>query len=189
MAGSFTGFASNGDVSMRETLIVFSLLALAAPALAQPLAPLNDAGVRRDAREQIPPRFIGNWKLDVAASKYGTAAPKMQYRIFDYTADGKFLCTYITRTAKDIYSSGNWAVQLDGTPGIEYTRAYGSTPFAIVTLKKQDENNLFLTAARYGKVFEEGTFTLSPDGDTLTFSYRQGDKQDLAVYHRWDMMN
>jgi hypothetical protein len=174
---------------MRKSLVVLFLLALVGPAVAQPLGPLNDAGVRRNAWEQIPPRFIGNWKLDVAASKYGTAAPKMQYRIFDYTADGKFLCTYITRTARDTYSSGNWAVQLDGTPSAEYTRAYGSTPFAIVTLKKQDENTLFLTAARYGKVFEEGTFTLSPDGDTLTFSYRQGDKQDIAVYHRWDMMN
>ena len=174
---------------MRKALVVLSLLVLAAPALAQPLAPLSEAGARRNAWEQIPAKFIGNWKLDVAASKYGTAAPKMQYRIFDYTADGKFLCTYITRTAKDTYSSGNWAVPLDGSAGAEYTRAYGSTPFAIVTLKKQDEKTLFLTAARYGEVFEEGTFALSSDGDTLTFSYRQGGKQDMAVYRRWDMLN
>ncbi len=103
---------------MRKILILLSLLVLVSPGLAQPLAPLNEAGVRRNAWEQIPAKFIGNWKLDVAASKYGTAAPKMQYRIFDYTADGKFLCTYITRTARDTYSSGNWAVQLDGTPGM-----------------------------------------------------------------------
>ena len=174
---------------MHKAIIVLSLLVLAAPVLAQPLAPLSEGSVRRNAWEQIPAKFIGNWKLDVAASKYGTTAPKMQYRIFDYTADGKFLCTYITRTAIDAYSSGNWAVPLDGTPGAEYTRAYGSTPFAIVTLKKQDENNLLLTAARHGQVFEEGTFTLSSDGGTLTFSYRQGNKRDTAVYHRWDMLN
>jgi len=175
--------------------IVISLFAIsmtAAAALgqpAQPLAPLNEAGLRRNAWEQIPPGFIGNWKLDPGASNYGTAAPKMQYRIFDYTADGKFLCTYITLNARGGFASGNWAVQLDGTPGVEYTRAYGSTPFAIVTLKKVDDSNLYLTAARYGKVFEEGTFSLSPDGNMLTFSYHQGDKGDTAVYHRWDMLN
>jgi hypothetical protein len=174
---------------MRFFILLLAVSSFTGGALAQPLAPLNDAGVRRSAWEQIPPGFIGNWKLDPAASKYGTAAPKMQYRIFDYTADGKFLCTYITLSAKGALASGNWAVQLDGTPGVEYTRAYGSTPFAIVTLKKEDEGNLHLTAARYGKVFEEGTFTLSPDGETLTFSYHQGDKEDSAVYHRWDMLN
>jgi len=56
-------------------------------------------------------------------------------------------------------------------------------------LKKVDENDLDLTAARFGKVFEVGTFTLAPDGNTLTFSYHQGDKQNTAVYHRWDMSN
>lgn len=178
---------------MKKTLTFLSLLVLAAPALAQPakLAPFNESagGVRRSAWEQTPAAFIGNWKLDLAASKYGTTAPKMQYRIFDYTADGRFMCTYITRNARDGYASGNWAVSLDGTPGVEYTRAYGSTPFAIVTLKKVSETTLHLTAARYGKVFEEGDLTISPDGNTLTFDYGQGDKHDTAVYHRWDMMN
>jgi hypothetical protein len=174
---------------MRFFFFLLAIGSLTNGALAQPLTPLNDAGVRRSAWEQIPAGFIGNWKLDPTVSKYGTAAPKMQYRIFDYTADGKFLCTYITLSAKGTFASGNWAVQLDGTPGVEYTRAYGSTPFAIVTLKTEDGDNLHLTAARYGRVFEEGTFTLSPDGDTLTFSYHQGDKVDSAVYHRWNMLN
>ena len=175
---------------MKIILAALTLTTIAAAAQ-PPLAPLNEGAmaVRRNAGEQIPAAFIGNWKLDLAASKYGTAAPKMQYRIFDYTADGKFLCTYITRTAKDVFSSGNWAVQLDGSPGPEYTRNYGSTPFAIVTLKKVNETTLHLTAARFGKVFEEGDFTISPDGNTVTFDYGQGDKHDIAIYHRWDMMN
>jgi hypothetical protein len=172
------------------SLLALALFVIPVAALAQPaLAPLSDAGVRRNAQEEIPPAFIGVWKLDLAASHYDTAAPKAQYRIFDYTAGGKFLCDYITLTAKGTQSSGNWAVQLDGAPGIEYTRNYGSTPFAIVTLKKQDESSLYLTAARYGKVFEAGTFTVSSDGNTLTFDYRQGDKKDVAVYRRWDMQN
>jgi hypothetical protein len=175
---------------MKTILAALMFTTLAASAQ-QALAPFNEsaAGVRRNAWEQTPAAFIGNWKLDVAASKYGTTAPKMQYRIFDYSADGKFMCTYITRSAKDTFASGNWAVSLDGTPGVEYTRNYGATPFAIVTLKKVNETTLHLTAARAGKVFEEGDFTISPDGNTMTFDYGQGDKHDTAVYHRWDMMN
>jgi hypothetical protein len=175
---------------MRASIFAFALFVIPVAALAQPvLAPLSDAGVRRNAQEEIPPAFIGVWKLDVAASHYDTPAPKAQYRIFDYTADGRFLCDYITLSAKGTQAAGNWAVHLDGTPGIEYTRAYGSTPYAVVTLKKQDESSLHLTATRYGKVFEAGTFSLSPDGNTLTFDYQQGEKSDHAVYHRWDMQS
>ena len=173
---------------MRRLLLSLPLLLAPVMALAQ-TSPPGETSVRRDAWEQIPPGFIGNWKLDPATSKYASAGPKMQYRIIDYTADGKFICTYITLSAGNSFASGNWAVQLDGSPGVEYTRAYGSTPYAIVTLKKQDENNLYLTAARAGKIFEEGTFTLSPDGNTLTFAYHQGGKQNTAVYRRWDLLN
>lgn len=179
---------------MRSFAILFFSAAVplyaAAAADAQPaLVPIPQSDLRRSAREQIPQAFIGAWKLDPAASHYQTAAPKMQYRIFDYTKDGKFLCDYITLSAKGTQTAGNWAVPLDGTPGNEYTRPYGSTPFAVVTLKKQDETTLYLTAARFGKMFEAGTFTVSPDGNMLTFRYQQGAKQDVAVYRRWDMLN
>lgn len=170
-------------------LLLMSLVPTIAWAQPTPATPTSVADVRRSAWEQIPAGFVGNWKLDSAASKYDSTAPRMQYRIFDYTADGKFICTYITLSAKNRFASGNWAVQLDGSPGVEYTRAYGSTPYAIVTLKKQDENDLYLTAARAGKIFEEGTFTLSPDGNTLTFTYHQGDKQNTAIYRRWNMLD
>lgn len=176
---------------MRRFLLLLLVTFFPTVASAQPIPTTSagEASVRRSAWEQIPPGFIGNWKLDPAASKYDTTAPRMQYRIFDYTADGKFICTYITLSARNSFASGNWAVQLDGSPGVEYTRAYGSTPYAIVTLKKQDENNLYLTAARAGKIFEEGTFTLSPDGNTLTFAYHQGDRKNTAIYHRWNMLD
>jgi hypothetical protein len=176
---------------MKKTYLLLTLTVLMSTAAsAQPvLAPLSEAGERRNAQEQIPGAFIGVWKLDLAASKYETSAPKAQYRIFSYTAEGKFLCDYITLPGKGPQAAGNWAVQLDGTPGNEYTGAYGSTPFAVVTLKKQDESSLYLTAARYGNVFEAGTFSISPDGSTLTFNYTQGAKKDTAVYHRWDMQN
>jgi hypothetical protein len=143
--------------------------------------------VRRNAQEQTPEAIIGVWKLDLNDSKFESPAPKAQYRIFDYTRDGMFFCDYITLGANGTQTGGNWAVKLDGSDGLEYTRPYGSTPFAVVTLKKIDENTLDLTAARYGKVFETGQFKITPE--TLTFTYESGGKKNVAVYHRWNMEN
>src|ERR1700733_12386655 len=89
--------------------------------LAQP-APRDD--VRRNAQEQIPPALIGTWKLDLAASHYESMAPKMQFRIFDYTHDGKLLVNYIPLSANGNQTAGNWTVSLDGSEGLEYTRPY-----------------------------------------------------------------
>lgn len=166
---------------------VFAVLA-ATPAWTQ-TPPPRPADVRRNAQEIIPDALIGAWKLDLSASKYAGNAPKMQYRLFDYTKDGKLLAHYITLSARDTQTSGNWTVSLDGAPGIEYTRPYASTPYAMVTLTKKDETTFDLTAARFGKVFETGTFQLSPDGNTLTFTYKTGNATNVAVYRRWNLLN
>lgn len=173
-------------LGMRKIIISAVFLALSTAAVpAQTASPRSE--VRRNAQEMLPAALIGTWKLDLAASAYESAAPKAQYRIFDYTHDGMVLCDYITLSASGNQTAGNWAATLDGAEHIEYTRPYGSTPFAVVTLKKMDEFNLALTAARYGTVFETGTFTLSPDGNTLTFDYLQGPRKNHAVYRRWNM--
>lgn len=173
-----------------RNLALISLLGVMPMAVAQPAATGNPANlVRRSALEVIPQALIGTWRLDRAASSYQTAAPKAQIRIFDYTHDGMLLCHYVTLPQNDKQTAGNWAVQLDGSPGIEYTRPYGSTPFAVVTLRKESETALYLTAARFGKIFETGTFTLSADGNVLTFRYQQGEKKDVAVYHRWNLLD
>jgi hypothetical protein len=164
-------------------------LGATALAFAQPPVANNQSAreVRRSALEVIPEALIGVWKLDPAASSYQTPAPQAQIRVFDYTRDGRLLCDYVTQLGNGKQTDGNWEVQLDGSPGIEYTRPYGSTPFAVVTLRKLSETALYLTAARFGKVFETGTFTISPDGGTLTFRYQQGARKDTAVYHRWNL--
>lgn len=173
-----------GSALMCATPVV--LLAQAVPA---------PANVRVDAREVIPPSLIGSWKLSLAESKYAdpSKAPKMQYRTFDYTADGMLLCDYITAAADGKQSSGNWTSSFDGVFRAEYTRAYGSTPFAMVTLVAKDPLTLSLKAAKHGVVFEWGDFTLSADGNTMTFVYythgTTGDLKNTAVYHRWNLIN
>lgn len=173
--------------------LALAFVLLGGNALAQsatpPAAAAAAPAVRKSAWEAAPEALIGNWKLDLAASKYETTPPKMQYRIFDYTADGMVLVHYLTLGANGAQSSGNWAVKLDGSEHVEYTRGYGSTPYAIVTLKKQDESTLYLTVARYGKVFHTGTFKLSPDGQTLTYNYTADGKTNNIIYRRWTMLD
>jgi hypothetical protein len=168
--------------------LVAAILCSAPPVLAQPATSGGSRDeVRRNAQEQTPEAIIGVWKLDLKASNFQTPPPKAQYRIFDYTRDGMFMCDYITLSATGSQTSGNWAVKLDGSEGIEYTRPYGSTPFAVVTLKKIDDTTLDLTAARFGKVFETGQFKIAPDA--LTFTYVSGGKTNVAVYRHWNMLD
>lgn len=145
-----------------------------------------DDSLPGDARAQIPPALIGTWKLDVTASKFPGNAPRAQFRTFDYTADGKLLVNFLGLSADGKQFAGHWAVQLDGTPGLEYTREDGPTPHNVITLRKIDNTTFDLTAARHGDVYLTGTFKLSPDGETLSWSYVVGSKEATYVYHRWN---
>jgi hypothetical protein len=171
------------------SVLLAASLASTAPAFAAATAAGQAPPPRRDAREQAPASLIGGWKADMTASRYGANPPKAAYRFFEYTAEGKVLVTFMTLAANGNQSTGHWAVQLDGAPGIEYTRAYGSVPYNVVGLKKVDDQTFDLTVSRHGAVSITGQFKLSPDGQTLTYSYTYagGGEPTVVVYRRWDM--
>jgi hypothetical protein len=172
--------------SLGLSLSAAVLLATAQVALAAP-APPGAPAVRRDARESVPAALIGAWKVDLARSTYAGTPPRNHLRFFEYTADGKIMVTFMTLSATGAQSTGHWSVQVDGSPGIEYTRSYGSTPYNIVTLTKADEYTFNLTVARHGVMNQTGTFKLSPDGETLTYTYATGAGNTTVIYSRWDM--
>ncbi len=168
---------------IRPLFFILSLLA-AAP------APAQTPPLRRDAREQIPPALIGAWKLAPEESRFPAGkAPRMQYRIFDYTVDGMLLVDYLTATAIGSSTSGNWTSAFDGTWRPEYMRPYGATPYAMVQFVKKDERTFELKAMKNGVVFETGEFVLSPDGKIMTFTYQAGGSTTVAVYHPWDLVH
>ncbi|NHO36106.1 hypothetical protein [Acetobacter fallax] len=146
--------------------------------------------MRLDAREQIPPSLIGAWKLSAGESRFPEGkAPRMQYRIFDYTEQGMLLVDYLTMTANGTLTSGNWTSAFDGSFRPEYMRPYGATPFAMVRLVKADDHTMDLVAMKNGVVFETGRLVIAPDGKTLTFTYQAGGKTSVAVYHPWDLIH
>jgi hypothetical protein len=174
----------------RPLLIALAAVSMIGTAGAQTAPSPAPAPTRVDAREQIPPALIGAWKFSPTESKFAPGkAPKMQYRIFSYTADGMLLVDYLTLGANGTMSAGNWTSSFDGTPRVEYMRVYGSTPYAMVVLTMKDARTFDLTAAKHGNVFETGQFVLAPDGQTLTFTYQAGGATSVAVYHPWNLVN
>lgn len=176
---------------MRPAIRAFALLtalALAAPVAAQPAAPAAAAAAaHRNAYEQAPAALLGAWKADVAASKYGGARPAANIRTFSYTDGGKVLVSSISQNAAGRISMLHWAVQLDGTPAPEFTDANASVPSSLVGLKKQDDQTFVMTVWRNGAVTLTGGFKLSPDGQTLTYTYGPTGTENNIVYRRLNM--
>jgi hypothetical protein len=163
---------------------VLILLGTAADAAPAPAAPV----LIRNAGEEAPAALIGTWKLDLAASTYAATPPKAQIRLFDYTADGRIQCHYVQLRADGSQAAAHWIVKLDGSDGVEYMRASGSSLYAVVTMKKVDERTLHFTGRKNGVITETGDFILSADGDTLTFAQQTAaGARTTTVYRRWDM--
>src|SRR3546814_2194394 len=69
------------------------------------------------------------WKADIQASTYKGTKPQAAWRSFAYTEGGKVLVSFATRSASGAITSGHWAAQVDGTPGIEYHSSAGAIPY------------------------------------------------------------
>src|SRR5689334_12423426 len=66
-------------------------------------------GASLAVRAQAPDPMIGTWILNLAKSHYdpGTA-PKSETRSFDFSQDGKILCTFHRVSAQGTRSFGHW---------------------------------------------------------------------------------
>ena len=170
------------------SLLAAATLLAAAPAFAQPTAPAAPP-VRNDARELLPAALIGIWKVDFAASKYPGNPPKEHLRIFQYTEDAKLLVTFMTIGANGNQSAGHWAVNVDGSPGVEYHTNYGGIAYNVVNFTKVDDYNYNLLVSRKGVPDLKATYKLAQDGKTLTYVYGNANGSGTTttvVYKRWE---
>src|SRR3546814_12225766 len=138
-----------------------------------------------------PPRSTRTYTLfpyttlfrSIQASTYKGTKPQAAWRSFAYTEGGKVLVSFATRSASGAITSGHWAAQVDGTPGIEYHSSAGAIPYNVVSWKTVGQGRLHLVVSRHGKTDLDATYQLSQDGKTLTYSY----DGSSIVYHRWTM--
>src|SRR3546814_9135267 len=108
----------------------------------------------------LPEGLIGMWKADIQASTYKGTKPQAAWRSFAYTEGGKVLVSFATRSASGAITSGHWAAQVDGTPGIEYHSSAGAIPYNVVSWKTVGQGRLHLVVSRHGKRSEEHTSEL-----------------------------
>lgn len=143
------------------------------------------SAAERDAREQAPDGLIGMWKADLDASTFSGSTPKALLRSFAYTEGGRVLVSFSTHNAAGNVTSGHWAAQVDGTPGLEYHSSAGAIPYNVVSWRVTAPGQLTLTVSRHGEMNLEAVYQLSEDGQTLTYSYGR----NSIVYRRWNMLD
>jgi hypothetical protein len=107
--------------------------------------------------------FVGNWKLNVAKSKYTPGpAPQSQTRTWD--ASGMVMVNGVNAAGKS--TSYGYTVKGDGN---EYP-TMGAIPNTAdkLTSKKTGANSIEVNFTEGGKHVETATFTVSDGGKTLT---------------------
>jgi hypothetical protein len=167
-------------------LLTLSLLATAGGAWAQTPAPAA-APLVRDAREQVPAGMLGIWKVDPALSK--PSRPDMtQMRSFSLTQDGKLMVAFMSVDAAGKQSWGHWWLQVDGvTQGYEYRNDNGSTPIAVIQLRKVDQYTYDLTNTVAGVQASKTLYAFSPDFKTFTLTRAPGTPNAaVSVFRKWD---
>lgn len=122
--------------------------------------------------------FVGNWKLNVAKSDFGTG-PKAQSGSTTYeTGSGGYMYSSETVYSEDHKAGLRGPVQFDGTVN------EGGLDGRAVTFvsKKIDDNSydVILTDKETGKVSHTFKYTVTPDGKTLTFTWMKSG-EDQAV--------
>jgi hypothetical protein len=136
--------------SFFKTLLVGTVLAIGGVAVA----------AAADATDPV----VGNWKLDVAKSKFSPGpAPKSQTRAYKATADGIDM-TYTGVAADGSAVNGKSTFKYDGK---DYPIT-GSADFDVLSLKRIDATTIESTQKKAGKVVGTTIRSVSGDGKVMT---------------------
>jgi hypothetical protein len=153
--------------------------------------PLLDAAAQAPATNMAD-ALIGTWRVNIEKSKYSPGPPpKSLVRTFDYTRDGRLLCTLTPVSAQGNLSVNHWIAPLDGTPSPEYSRSSGRKPVTMVSLTRVDSHTFTIAAARAGTVdpYVKGVVVIAKDGKTYTHTakgttFGGAAREDVVVYER-----
>jgi hypothetical protein len=111
---------------------------------------------------------LGTWALNVAKSKWIPGpAPRSQTRTYETHQDG------VKATIKTVYADGH-------STSVEYVAKYDSIEYPLsgspdaerIALKRLDGRTAEATLGHAGKVMGTARRVISPDGKTLTITYR-----------------
>ena len=137
------------------------------------------AGLKAQAPSPVPAAspFVGTWILNVAKSTYeGIPEPQRRttsIRTLDVYNDGYFVQTHRNVSAVRPQSFSMWVGKPDGPEFIEFSRLNGAAPGNHITIKTIGDREWRLAFKNQrGDVVLTDTWTVSPDGRTLTIDRR-----------------
>jgi hypothetical protein len=162
--------------SRRLLLLLIGAAMLVAPAASHLVAQSDTA---RDHE-----RLVGTWRLDVARSKY-SPGPPLKSETRTYTRDRSGVIGRIERH----YADGrqeiiDYRADLDREVPVSGTQAYDA-----IRLKRIDEYTTEGVLSHAGRVFGTSRRVLSPDGRTMTITFRReepGDMVNNIAFYRKD---
>lgn len=132
-----------------------------------------------------PNAFEGTWKLNPARSHFvPDKPPKQVTRTYHFDGDSVTMTINGTRADGSIIAA-HAQFRLDGK---EYPYV-GTSPLDTVSVVAKDDHTWISTARKKGQHLSQSTFTVSPDGRTLTQQVRGkrsegGAIDDVQVYER-----
>jgi hypothetical protein len=147
------------------------------------------------AHAQVP-HILGNWRLNVAASRVPGPAPQTHVRRYSVTPDGTVIGLAVIVDAAGTPSFLQFAAKPDGKdyPELDAASAAqylmnGSPPPATYAERPIDSHTVEWTDKYDGRVTFSGRKSISPDGQTMTITAvvkneRNEDLELLWVFDR-----
>jgi hypothetical protein len=142
------------------------------------------------------PQIVGNWRLDVAASRFPGPAPQTHVRRYSITPDGTVIGLAVIVDAEGTPSFLQFAAKPDGKDYPEFdansAAKYlmdGTPPPATYAETPVDSHTVEWTDKYEGRVALSGRKWISPDGQTMTImavvkNERNEDVELLFVFDR-----
>jgi len=119
--------------------------------------------------------ILGNWKLDVAKSTFPAAAPARRTMTFAAVPNGmKQSITTTTNGNAEVTYNLVYTAKFDGK---DYPADVASS-FNTIEMKRLDGRTIERIGKTKGKVAETETYTVSPDGKTLSVK-QEGDNNGV----------
>jgi len=124
-----------------------------------------------------PSPFVGTWVINLEKSKYEGATPKLQStRTIDQHANGVFIETHRNtrmRDGKTWEGFYHWVGNIEGREFPEFGRTSGPVAGNRLTINPASSHVWKVTFRnRNGRIVLSDTWTVSPDGKTLTIDRR-----------------
>ena len=128
--------------------------------------------------------LIGTWRVDLAASRYSPGPPvRQETRI--YTRDGDSIVGRIER----VHGDGRQETIDYRAEASHPVPVYGARGYDVIRLIRVDAFTTEGTLSHAGRVFGHSRRTISPDGRSMTITFRReepGDMVNNVVVYRKD---